>query len=43
MFRVYHMNHFVNTFATREDAISFIMEQTGGGMGDYEVLDNSDV
>jgi hypothetical protein len=40
MYRVYHLNNFVKSFATREAALAFVYSKSDHE--DYEILDRSD-
>lgn len=40
MYKVYHLNHFVRSFRTRNAALDFVYSKSDHG--DYEILDNSD-
>lgn len=40
MYRVYHLNRYVRSFADRDQASEWIWNQKGPE--DYEILDNSD-
>jgi len=40
MYRVYHLNRFVHSFADRDAALDFIYSHPN--YEDYEILDNSD-
>lgn len=40
MYRVYHLNNFVKSFADREKALAFVYSKPNHE--DYEILDGSD-